>query len=86
MQILPDNRRIRISMINMVNGKPTTMPAGDAWQQNDGIVVLSGLWSDLVPFSQEDHMLMAHAMGISSLEWLCRRLSMVPTVTMEIFD
>ena len=86
MKILPDNRRIRIFMINMIDGRPTAESAADAWQQADGSVVVSGLWSDLVPFSQEDHMLMAQAMGISSLEWLRRRLVTCPAVKMEIFD
>lgn len=86
MKILPDNRRLRIFMVKMVDGIPTPDSAADAWQQADGSVVVSGLWRDLVPFSQEDHMLMAQEMGISSLEWLRRRLMTCPAVKMEIFD
>jgi hypothetical protein len=86
MKILPDNRRLRIFMMNMINGRPTPDVAADAWQQSDGSVMVSGLWGDLVPFSQEDHMLMAQEMGISSLEWLRRRLMTCPAVKVEIFD
>jgi hypothetical protein len=86
MKILPDNRRIRIFMVRMIDGRPVPESAADAWQQADGSIVVSGLWGDLVPFSMEDHMLMAQEMSISSLEWLRQRLLTCPAVKMEIFD
>lgn len=86
MKILPDSRRIRIHMVNMVDGKSTLETGADAWQEQDGFLVVSGLWGDLFPMSEEDHMLKAEQMGISSLEWLIRRLATCPAVTLEIFD
>lgn len=86
MQILPDTRRIRINMINMHNGNIVSAHAGDAWQNEDGVVEVSGLWAELVPLVQEDHGLMAKSAGISSLEWLYRRLLVCPLISLEIFD
>ena len=86
MKILTDNRRIRVNMINMVNGELVSSYAGDAWQQDDGTVSLGGLWADLVPASKEDHNLMASAAGVSPLEWLYQRLLTCPIIPMEVFD
>jgi hypothetical protein len=84
--MLLDNRRLRISMINMVNGDMVSTHAADAWQEADGTLSVSGIWSDLIPASKEDHVLMAEAAGVSSLEWLRRRLLTCPMIAMEIFD
>ena len=86
MKTLLDERRIRISMVNMVNGDMVATHAADAWQEEDGTLSLSGIWSDLIPYSKEDHILMAAASGVSSLEWLYQRLLTCPLVSMEIFD
>jgi len=73
-------------MVNVVDGKPVRDHAADAWQESDGTVVVSGLWGGLIPYAQEDHVLLAAQVGVSPLEWLRMRLSTVPTVTTEIFD
>lgn len=86
MQILPDTRRIRIYMLNTVDGKPTKDHAADAWQEVDGTLVVSGLWSGLIPFAHEDHMLMAKQIGVSSLEWLRRRLATCPVILAEVVE
>jgi hypothetical protein len=86
MKTLPDGRRIRISMITVMNGELISSQAADAWQESDGTISLSGLWDGLVPLAEEDHVLMAHQAGVSPLEWFYRRLLTCPVVSMEIFD
>ena len=83
---LPDNRRIRISASRIIDGGLISIHAADAWQEPDGTLTLSGLWSGIVPFSPEDHEIVAARAGVSSLEWLYQRLLMCPTLSMEIFD
>lgn len=73
-------------MINLVKGDMVATHAADAWQDPDGSLSVSGIWSDLVPYSKEDHALMAEAAGVSSLEWLYRRLLTCPLVSLEIVD
>lgn len=86
MKTLPDNRRIRISMIGMVGGELISSQAADAWQEEDGTITLSGIWDGLVPLTEEDHVLMAHNAGVSPLEWFYRRLLTCPVLSLEIFD
>lgn len=85
MKTQSDNRRLRIYMVNVVDGKPVSDHAADAWQEADGTVVVSGLWDGLIPYAQEDHLLLASQVGVSPLEWLRMRLATVPTITTEIF-
>lgn len=82
--MLLDHRRIQISMIRMVGGELVSSYAADAWQDDDGAVSVSGIWGDVVPFSKEDHRLMAEAAGVSSLEWLYQRLLTCPLVSLEV--
>lgn len=86
MKTKPDQRRIRINTVNLINGELVPSQAADAWQEEDGKLSLSGLWGDLVPFVDEDHALVAAELGISQLEWLRLRLSTFPFIVMEIFD
>lgn len=86
MKTILDDRRLRILMINMVNGDMVSTHAAEAWQEADGTLSVSGIWDDLVPASKEDHALMAEAAGVSQLEWLYRRLLICPMIVMEIFD
>jgi hypothetical protein len=86
MKALLDERHLRISMIRMLNGDMVSTHAAEAWQEPDGSLSVSGIWSDLVPYAKEDHALMAEAAGVSSLEWLYRRLLTCPLVSLEIID
>lgn len=86
MEIIPDKRILRISMINCVSGRQLVSQAADFWQDSGGSVITSGLWSDMVPLSQEDNLLMARELGISPLEFLYRRISSCPMIKVEIFQ
>lgn len=86
MKMLLDERRLRISMVNMVNGDMVETHVADAWQEPDGSLSVSGIWSGLVPYEGEDHALMAEAAGVSSLEWLYQRLLTCPFISLEIVD
>jgi len=86
MKAILDERRLRITMINLLNGDMVATHAADAWQEPDGTLSVSGIWSDLVPYAKEDHALMAGTAGISSLEWLYRRLLTCPLVSLEMID
>lgn len=86
MKAISDSRRMRIKTINLINGELVPSQAADAWQEDDGKLSLSGLWSDLVPFVDEDHALVAAELGISQLEWLRLRLASFPFIVTEMFD
>lgn len=86
MKTLSDKRKLTIKMINTVNGELKPIFAAEARQEEDGSVLLSGLWADLLPFSNEDHGLVAAAMGVSPLEWLRRRLETCTNVVVEVVD
>lgn len=86
MQAISDSRRIRIKTVNLINGELVPSQAADAWQEEDGKLVLSGLWADLVPFADEDHALVAAELGVSQLEWLRMRIQTFPFIVMEIYD
>jgi len=86
MQAISDSRRIRIKTVNLINGELVPSQAADAWQEEDGKLVLSGLWADLVPFVDEDHALVAAELGVSQLEWLRMRIQTFPFIVMEIYD
>lgn len=86
MKAISDSRRIRIKTVNLINGELVPSQAADAWQEEDGTLKLSGLWSDLVPFLDEDHILVAAELGISQLEWLRLRMATFPFIVMEIYD
>lgn len=86
MKVISDSRRLRIKTVNLINGELVPSQAADAWQEEDGTLKLSGIWSDLVPFVDEDHTLVAAELGISRLEWLRLRLVTFPFIVMEIFD
>jgi hypothetical protein len=86
MKAISDSRRMRIKTVNLINGELVPAAAADAWQEEDGSLVVSGLWGDLVPFVNEDHELVASELQISQLEWLRLRLSSFPFIVMEIYD
>jgi hypothetical protein len=86
MKLISDDRRIRIQVVNLVNGELVPSQAADAWQEEDGTLSLSGTWADLVPFVDEDHALIAAELGVSQLELLRLRLTTFPYIVMEIFD
>lgn len=86
MKPISDDRRIRIQVVSLVNGELVPSQAADAWQEEDGTLSLSGTWSDLVPFVDEDHALIAAELQVSQLEWLRLRLRTFPYIVMEIFD
>jgi hypothetical protein len=86
MKTLSDNRKLTIKMINTIDGELRPTFAAEARQEEDGSVVLSGLWADLLPFSNEDHALVALSMGVSPLEWLRRRLSTCAYIVVEVVD
>jgi hypothetical protein len=84
MKTRSDSRRLTIKMLNTTNGELQPVFAAEAWQEEDGSVALSGLWADLIPFSKEDHALVASAMDVSPLEWLRRRLATCPYIVVEV--
>jgi hypothetical protein len=53
-------------------------------QGKDGRILGSDSW--LIPFSQEDHILISKSNNISPLEWMYQRLLTFPFVSAEIID
>ena len=84
--MLSDRRRIRLYRINTQNGEMSSDFSGDIWESEDGGLETSGLWSGLVPFSPEDVEIQAKRLGITSLEWMRRRLLCVAGVRIELVD
>lgn len=84
MKTIQDRRILRISQVRIIDGEPKSGAAGDARQDDDGIVVVSGLWGGVVPLSPEDMKIRASRLGMSPLEWFRQRLLLSPTVEVEV--
>jgi hypothetical protein len=86
MTIIQDRRRLRVSQIRIVDGEPASGHAAEVRQREDGMVDVSGLWEGVIPMSPEDMKIRASRVGVSSLEWLRKRLLMSPLIKVEILD
>lgn len=86
MQVLSERRRLRLRRAKTVNGKVLVEPGADVWQDEDGNLKTSGIWSGLVPFSPEDVKLQAVRLGISPLEWMRLRMLNCSLVQMEVLE
>jgi len=58
--------------------------AAEVQQDGEGFVSSSGLWAGIVPLTPEDLRIRASRAGVSSLEWLRRRLMSSPMIAVEV--
>jgi len=81
-----DSRRLRIKQLSIADGEIKSSNAGDAWQEGDGTVKVSGLWDGVVPLMPEDMKIRAARVGISTLEWFRKRLLSSPMIEVEVIN
>lgn len=79
-------RRLRVFRLKMSGGEFVVDASADIWQDEEGRLVTSGIWERLVPVSPADVGLRAKAMGLSSLEWMHRKLLCCSVVRVEVID
>lgn len=84
--LVNDTRRIRIFRIFSNEGIVNQESSGDIYQEIDGSVKVSGLWSDgLIP-SPEDLLLLAKDASVSPLEYLRIKLSRCSGIKVEVYE
>jgi len=86
MKSVPDKRRIRIHQIHIAGGEPRVSSAADLRQEDDGNILVSGLWNGIIPLMPEDAQIRASRIGISPLERLMLRLMSSPLIEVEVID
>lgn len=81
---ISDSRRIRVYRVVTIGGEASLEAAADLWQDHDGTVNASGIWSDSLIPSVEDLMIQARQMVVSPLEFLRLRLQRCPIIRVEV--
>jgi len=82
--IVSDTRRLRIYRVTVTDGELSLQQGSECWQDQDGAILSTGLWSDLLASQPEDLAAQAKVKNISSLEWLRRKLEMSTYLRVEV--
>ena len=86
MRVLSESRRLRLRRVKTADGLVLVEPGADVWQDENGDLKTSGIWSGLLPYSPQDVKIQAARLGISPLEWMRLRMLNSSLVQVEVIE
>jgi hypothetical protein len=81
--VIADKRRLRVYQVMSDGGELSLGAGAECWQDDMGAIKGLGLWYDVLVPAPADLEAQARSLGISTLEWLRRRLVAMSYIKVE---